>query len=413
MLVLLFTVAAFFALQYAERFFVLNQSTAIVIKYSLSILVALIAYLSIFSFPKARLLADQKTRELLISHEWFRQLFDQGPLPYLLLAPDGRIQRANNIALRLFASKKNELIGEYFFKLHPKEDLELAEQFFESFKRNISINNKEIRIIRKDGVLRWVQLSVFISSGILGSARNGLVALVDITERKEIDKAKSEFVSLASHQLRTPLSTMKWYAEMLLEGDGGKLNEKQEKYVSKIYGANENMISLVGTLLDVSRIEMGTIATVYSKVRIADVLENILGEFLPDIKNKNLTVQKEYDTMPVIKTDSRLLRVVLENLLSNAVKYTPKDGTIRITLGLVRDYIQVVVADTGYGIPAEQQDKIFTKLFRADNVIKEETKGIGLGLYMTKSFVNLLGGTISFTSEVNKGSTFTIELPLR
>lgn len=411
-MILLFTTGAYFVVQYAERFFVLNQYTIIAIKYSLSIFIGLIAYLALFSFPQARLLADQKTRELLISHEWFRQLFDQGPLPYLLLAPDGRIQRSNNAALRLFANKKDELIGKYFFKLHPQEDLELAEQFFESFKRNIPINDKEIRIIRKDGAFRWVQLSIFINSGVLGGTRTGLVALVDITERKEIDQAKSEFVSLASHQLRTPLSTMKWYAEMLFEGDAGELNEKQKKYVSKIYRSNENMISLVSTLLDVSRIEMGTVATVYSEVHIADIWENILEEFVQDIKNKNLTVLKEYGTVSTIKTDPKLLRVVLENLFSNAVKYTPDDGTIRITLELTQEYIRIMVSDTGYGIPAEQHDKIFTKLFRADNVAKNETKGIGLGLYMTKSFVNLLGGSISFTSEVNKGSTFTIELPL-
>jgi PAS domain S-box-containing protein len=245
----------------------------------------------------------------------------------------------------------------------------------------------------------------------------------DVTKEKDIDRAKSEFVSLASHQLRTPLSTISWYAEMLLDGDVGKLTDGQEKYLNQVYESNRRMIELVNALLNVSRIEMGTFVIDPEPVKIVDLVLSVLSELKPKIKEKGHTIIKRFDeSIPVINADPKLLRIVFQNLLSNAIKYTPQNGKVSLEITYIKkngtkdarvmdNSILIKVADTGFGIPKSQQDKIFTKLFRADNVKQKETEGTGLGLYIVKSIVEHSGGRVWFESVENKGTTFYVTLP--
>jgi PAS domain S-box-containing protein len=237
----------------------------------------------------------------------------------------------------------------------------------------------------------------------------------DASFEMNIDKAKTEFVSLASHQLRTPLSAINWYTEMLLTGDIGRLTQEQQEYVEVIYRSNHRMIELVNALLNVSRIESGTFIVEPQVIDAKKVMEQAIDEALPQFKNKNLVLVKAYDPdTPKLMADPKLLLVIFQNLISNAVKYTPSKGTVRIGLAVDRRQkaLVITVADTGYGIPADQQDKIFTKLFRADNVRQKDTEGTGLGLYIVKSVVEHSGGTIRFESRENKGTTFYVNLPL-
>ncbi|MDO8557837.1 MAG: ATP-binding protein [bacterium] len=250
----------------------------------------------------------------------------------------------------------------------------------------------------------------------------------DITDLMQLDKAKTEFVSLASHQLRTPLSTVNWYAEMLLAGDAGKINKEQKKYVEEIYNGNQRMVELVNALLNVSRIELGTFLIEPQPTNVAELARSVMDEQRPAIDEKKILLKPNLaDNLPIIQIDPKLLRMVFQNLLSNAVKYTPEGGTVELDLRVDSDCIVIKVADTGYGIPKPQQDKIFTKLFRADNVRKKDTEGTGLGLYIVKSIIDHSGGKVWFESparqspdgssrmaggEENPGTVFYVTLPI-
>lgn len=235
----------------------------------------------------------------------------------------------------------------------------------------------------------------------------------DITREKEVDRAKSEFVSLASHQLRTPLSAIKWYSKMLLNEDVGKVTEKQKEYPEEIHSGNERMVSLVNALLSVSRIELGTFAVVPQKVNLVTVCKEVLEGVKEDIAHKGLNVKEEFKKVPAIEADPNYIRIIFQNLITNTIKYTPEKGTITITISENRTDLLISIKDTGCGIPEKAKKMIFTKLFRADNVVDKDPDGIGLGLYITKSIVEQAAkGKIWFESEENKGTTFFVSLPL-
>jgi signal transduction histidine kinase len=174
------------------------------------------------------------------------------------------------------------------------------------------------------------------------------------------------------------------------------------------------MVDLVNTLLDVSRIELGTFAGEAKPTDIVLLAEGVVDEQKLQINKRKLKFSKNFSaTIPQIHTDPKLLRMVIQNLLSNSIKYTPEGGKITLTLSHNnKENVVLKMSDTGYGIPENQQDKIFTKLFRADNVIGKDTEGTGLGLYIAKSIVEQAGGKLWFESEENKGTTFYASLPL-
>jgi signal transduction histidine kinase len=239
----------------------------------------------------------------------------------------------------------------------------------------------------------------------------------DITNEREIDKAKTEFVSLASHQLRTPLSAVNWYAEMLLAGDAGELNEKQKKYLDEVYRSNQRMVELVNALLDVSSLELGTFVSDPKSTDICKLAQDVIDEQKPQIDVKKLSFSFLCEeSISRIQVDPKHLRMVVQNILSNAVKYTPEGGKIVLSISSTdKKNVLLKISDTGYGIPKNQQDKIFTKLFRADNVRDKDTDGTGLGLYIVKSIVENSGGKVWFKSsgeEGNKGTVFYVTLPL-
>lgn len=234
----------------------------------------------------------------------------------------------------------------------------------------------------------------------------------DVTKEKEIDKEKTEFVSLASHQLRTPLSTINWYTEMLLSGDVGDLTDSQKKYLSEIYSGSQRMVALVNSLLNVSRLELGTFTIEPEEIDLKELVSSVAKEQEHQLAEKeiNLDVNISED-LPKLQADSKLLHMVFQNLLSNAIKYTNVAGTVKIAISLEKENILVKVTDSGWGIPKDEQDKVFSKLFRASNVKEQDTEGTGLGLYIVKSVVEQSGGSIHFESEENKGTTFFITFP--
>jgi len=267
---------------------------------------------------------------------------------------------------------------------------------------------------RKDGSLFDVKLSATMVRDETGKPITMMASFLDITEQKRIDRAKSDFISLASHQLRTPLTTMSWHIETLLSGNMGKFTVQQKKYLKDVYATNQQLIKLVNAFLNVSRIEMGSLSIEPEPINFVEISDSALNEFSRQIKNKKLEIEKKYEKkLPIIMTDPYLIRIIFQNLLSNAVQYTPEKGRVKIEITKRKSDILITVADTGYGIPKAQQPKIFERLFRADNIKEKEPGGSGLGLYIIKALVKQSGGKMWFESIENKGSTFYVTIPLK
>ncbi len=184
--------------------------------------------------------------------------------------------------------------------------------------------------------------------------------------------------------------------------------------MQKVYASNKRMIDLVGALLDVSRIELGTFAVEPVQIGMVSFINSIVEEMKNTIEDRKIKFSKRFDSgLPdKISLDARLFRIIIQNLLSNAIKYTAPGGSVELVLEKKRGDVLVKVGDTGCGIPLNQQNQIFSKLFRADNAKQIDTDGTGLGLYLVKSILDTVGGEINFDSVENKGSTFVVRLPL-
>jgi signal transduction histidine kinase len=228
-----------------------------------------------------------------------------------------------------------------------------------------------------------------------------------------LDKMKSEFISIAAHQLRTPLSAIKWVIKMVLDGDSGPLNEEQKKLLFRGYVSNERIIELVNDMLNVSRIEEGRFGYTFGESNFQEVLDIVLDSLANTIKEKKIKfVLDRPKILPQIYMDKSKMILVFQNILENAAKYTPEYGTIRVGVEAGKELLRVKVADNGVGIPEADQQKIFSKFFRAGNVMRMQTDGSGLGLFIVKNIVNRHGGDITFSSHEGRGTEFVFTLPL-
>jgi len=232
----------------------------------------------------------------------------------------------------------------------------------------------------------------------------------DVTKRKEIDKLKSEFVAVASHQLRTPLTSIRWVIELFLKKE--KLTKQGKEYLNDVQTSTEKLSELVDLLLNVSRIEEGDISITPKKLDIVNFIENYIKELNPLLNKKKLTISFKHPEKLSISTDESALRNVIQSIISNAVEYTLPDGKIEIKLSESNNEFYIDISDTGIGIPENQQKNITQKFTRGSNAMLVKTDGTGMGLYIAYHAVGLLGGEIWFESKENSGTTFHIKLPI-
>ncbi len=228
---------------------------------------------------------------------------------------------------------------------------------------------------------------------------------------KELDRQKDELISIVSHQLNTPVTSVKWNIEMMLDGDMGEVTEEQKKQLKSMQSVTTDLADLVAMMLDVSRIQLGRMKVDRTELNLSEFFSEILLVIDPKAEQKHQKLTKNIPAdLPVAMLDKRLMRMTLENLLTNAVKYTPEAGEVKLHVVVKDKMLRYEVRDTGCGIPKSEQGKIFGKLFRASNV--REVDGNGLGLFAAKGAVEAQGGSIRFESEEGKGTTFFVELPL-
>ena len=349
--------------------------------------------------------------------EKFKKAVDNSTDHIAITDPDGIVVYANPATAQLTGYTVAEIIGK---KVGSKAlwGGQMPLVFYQSLWKTIKIDKKpfsgEIYNRRKNGQKYISDAHIYPILNSQGEVVFFVGIERDATVAREIDRMKTEFVSFASHQLRTPLSAMKWFSEMLLSGEAGKLNSQQSEFVTNIYQSNERMIKLVKNLLDISRIESGRIIIDPVPTDILKLINDTIAEVnLKATEKQQIITIKISSKLPLINLDPELIKNVYQNLLTNAIKYTPKKG--KITISIVKKGLDIIsqVTDSGYGIPKEELLHIFEKFFRASNIQKIETEGTGLGLYIVKSVVESSGGKVGVKSVENQGSTFWFSLPIK
>jgi PAS domain S-box-containing protein len=322
-----------------------------------------------------------------------------------------KVEIVNPEAERVFDIKASETIGKSFSELKEKEgNLKIVFDSIEE-EEGKEVFRKEVRL-DKDVFIEVTSIPILQSDEVIGT----LVDVHDITREKNIEKVKTEFVSLAAHQLRTPLAGIKWTLETVLEEkDEANLPEEIVDFIKKAAEANERMVSLVNELLNVTRIEEGRYVYDPKNVNMKKVVEASLKEHKEEIERKGIKFslsQPEKD-ISFVKADEEKLTVVVQNFLDNALKYT-KEGEISLKLEELKEEkkIKVSVSDTGVGIPEEEKIKIFNKFVRGENVQRMDTEGSGLGLFISKNIIEAHKGEIGFDSKEGGGSTFFFTLPI-
>ncbi len=373
--------------------------------------------------------------ELRKSEERFRNLFENAVDPIVLLDRRGKIIMANKKVEEMTGYKRKELIGEHFARagLLTRKSILITLKNFAARLMGGEIKPYEIEIIRKDGRILYVEIN---ASAIKedGKIIGDLVIFRDITERKrleeelrksheklkrafeelkELDRKKDEFISMAAHELKTPLAAISGFSQLLKSEGIISDKEKREKYLEIIEKETKRLARLVDDMLDLSRIDLGTIKLEIGKVNLYKLVGRIKEEVEEEVKKKDLKlVLKLEKNLPVIKTDEDKLHRIILNLVTNAIKYTPK-GKITIHASRKDDFIQFCVEDTGIGIPEKFQEKIFERFFQIESPYTRAHKGSGLGLSICKELVELLGGKIWVESKVGKGSKFYFTLPIK
>ncbi|OGZ23614.1 MAG: hypothetical protein A3A08_00165 [Candidatus Nealsonbacteria bacterium RIFCSPLOWO2_01_FULL_41_9] len=231
----------------------------------------------------------------------------------------------------------------------------------------------------------------------------------------QANRMKSEFISIVSHQLRSPLTNLKWALDFLTSGNGGMISEEKKVEYYKTLSENaERMGELIDNLLIVSRMEQGKIVLKKEMISLEELIRGLIHDFQPFATASNVKIKfKAEDKMPKIFADPYQVKLLVDNLLNNAIRYTKNGGMVEIGLSSRKEKLFFEIKDSGVGIPKEDQKYIFQKFFRAGNALKQQTQGSGLGLYIAKSVVASSGGKINFKSEEGKGSTFWFTLPIK
>lgn len=235
------------------------------------------------------------------------------------------------------------------------------------------------------------------------------------TNRKLIalDEAKDEFISMASHQLRTPLTSIKGYISMMMEGDLGKLSAPQEKALKEAFGSSQRMVFLIADFLNVSRIKTGKFVIELKEVDLPQIVAEELSQLKEMAGSRDITLSYEQPgDFPRVKLDDNKIRQVMMNMVDNAIYYTPAGGNVEIRLYVDGNDVVFKVIDNGIGVPKREQHKMFTKFFRAGNAKKARPDGTGLGLFMAQKVIVEQGGSVIFESTEGKGSTFGFRFPL-
>lgn len=351
------------------------------------------------------------------------------------LDKNGFVATWNRGARKIKQYKASEIIGKHFSTFYlkrdvmaekPKRELELATRFGR-------VEDEDWRV-RKDGSQFWANVVITALRDDSGELVGFAKVTRDLTERKQheddlrrandilreqqrelerLNLTKDEFISLASHQLRTPATGVKQFLGMLIEGFVGDVDSTQLEYISKAYESNEHQIEIVNNLLKVAQIDAGKVVLHKSNADVRKLINGVVEEHAERFKRRQqkVSVDVHLDS-PFVSVDVGHFRMVLENLIDNASKYTPDGGKIVVSARANANSLRISIEDTGVGIAAKDVDKLFEKFTRIPNLLSDSVGGSGLGLYWVNKVIALHGGRIEVRSKLHKGTTFHVYVPL-
>lgn len=328
------------------------------------------------------------------------------PEGFLIINRDDKVSIINNKAEKFLGVNRRQVLNKSILELgHLSNVKKIVFPLLVNFK---GTHTEEIEV-RKNFIL-----DLAIEPLVLG--KNNIVKLIimrDVTKIKYAETSKGQFVSVAAHQLKAPLSAARLSLRMLLNGDFGKINKKQRDIIEKTHRENGALIYLVEDLLREAKIDGVEQANNKSLVSLEDLVGPVVDFYIDEIKRKkiNFKFNKPSKASPKILADRERIKIVIQNLLDNAVKYTHFKGEIKIDIMPKNGEVEFRIKDSGIGIPEDQTPKIFTRFSRAVNVLKTKTSGSGLGLSIAKDIIEKNHGKIWFQSKENKGSTFFFSLP--
>ncbi len=343
----------------------------------------------------------------------YRVLIESMSQAAITIANNGTILYSNSQFSRMLGKQLELIIGARFQTLFDPKDQPKLQNLIEQNEIQKDLNSQghhELELDLPGPDITSVIISVTQLPKVEANAYMGVI-ITDITERKRAEKAKDEFISLASHQLRTPATGVKQYLGMLIEGYAGDLDEKQLAFVKTAYDSNEKQIDIISSILKTAQIDSGAYKVIKTPQSLLALIDTVLTDFKPVFMMRGQQLKIEVSPELEVDVDGDELCVALSNLIENASKYSPDGTVITIKTTQSSQATTIRVADKGVGIDEADQVKIFEKFTRVDNAMSDTVNGSGLGLYWVKRIVTMHGGSITVDSVLNKGTTFIVKLP--
>ncbi len=359
------------------------------------------------ALQNASLYAESQTQRIQLT-----QILESTSDGVLFVGPDGHVQAANHHAADLLGCSGTSMVGSDLGSVLRREcSAASTDKLLMACAGGLGVTPAEGASGDLDApslgrILHWEARATRDAAG----RPTGLtITLHDVTQEREIAQMKSDFVSFATHQLRTPLSGIKWMLELAMQETD--VPEAATSYMKDALGASQRLIQLVNDLLDISRLESGRMKASPQLVDLVELTRTVLDDLKRQMDEKGHRLSMETSGILEVFADPQLLRQVVLNLASNAIKYSPSGGDISVSLTRERDVVRWQIQDTGIGIPKESQRHLFEKFYRADNVASLETDGTGLGLYLVRLIVEQIGGHVGCESEEGHGATFYFTVP--
>jgi PAS domain S-box-containing protein len=329
----------------------------------------------------------------------------------LVCDQDGSIVLTNPAANHMFQVSEDDLLGKLLTEAHlPPElasaidkSLKTTESAFTSISQELSLGAaEEVHLRAHTAPVR----------NDVGEIMGAVTVFQDISYLRELDKMKSEFIAMVTHELRAPIAAVEQQLTVILNKMAGEVTEKQEQLLSRAKERTKGLLDLIKDLLDLSKIEAGKMVQYKEPLSLPEVIQRVVDLMRAEAEHKKIDLQFSAPSeTPVIHADRNSMEEIFTNLISNAIKYTPEQGKVRIVLGEEKGFVKASVSDTGIGIEEKDLSRIFDKFYRVKTAETRQIVGTGLGLSIVKSIVAAHLGSISVESNVGAGSTFTVLLP--
>ena len=357
-------------------------------------------------------LVQERTKALQTSEMMFRELFESAQDGILILdAESGNIINTNPFFLNLLECAREELQHRHYTEVPYFTEPPVFEQVFETLKSQVSVSYDDVAIKTCTG--KEISVELLASVYFVDSKKVIQCNIRDITERKKVEKIKSEFVSMVSHELRTPLSSIKEGVEIVADGTQGKLNRGQKECLGIALSNITRLNRLIGDILDISKIQSNILSVKLESCDVRSIIEHVSDLIRIEVEKRGMVLVTDYERdFPKVLADKDRLIQVLFNLLNNAVKFTREKSKIMLSCHRAGDFAEFSVKDEGAGITPEEISMLFGKFVQLDSTLVRRVGGTGLGLYISRNFVEAMGGKIWAESKLGVGSIFKFTIPL-